>query len=126
VKIFPPGPISVGTVAVLELSGVSSTSEGKVARYRVKAVDPVAFTSTFSGAGPRMGLRYEPVRGALWSSLEVPEDKDEVHLVVGVPRRYGLALSKARQELHPRASTVLPDSSVRALIRGILDREGRR
>ena len=125
-KVFPSGPISVGTVATLSLSSVRSTPEGKEARYRVHAVDPVAFTSTFSGAGPRMGLRYEPVRGALWGSLDVPEDKDEVHLVVGVPRRYGVALSKARAELHPRSASVLPDSSVRALIRGILDREGRR
>jgi hypothetical protein len=125
-KVFPQGPISVGTVASLSLSGVRSTSDGKEARYRVHAVDPVAFTSTFAGAGPRMGLRYEPVRGAVWGSLEIPEDRDEVHLVVGVPRRYGVALSKARQELQPRAGSVLPDSSIRALIRGILDREGRR
>lgn len=125
-KVFPSGPITLGTMAVLELSTVSSSPEGKVARYRVRPRDPVAFTATFSGAGPRMGVRYEPVRGALWGVLDVPEDRDEVQLVVGLPKRYGMAMAQARQELHPRAVSVLPDSSVRAVLRGIIDREGRR
>ena len=125
-KVFPQGPIVLGTVAVLELSTVSSSPEGKIARYRVRPRDPTAFTATFSGAGPSMGVRYEPVRGALWGVLEVPEDRDEVQLVVGLPKRYGMAMAQARQELHPRAVSVLPDSSVRAVLRGIIDREGRR
>lgn len=125
-KVFPEGPILLGTMAALELSAVSSSPEGKIARYRVRPRDAAAFTATFSGAGPSMGVRYEPVRGALWGVLDVPEDRDEVHLVVGLPRRYGMAMAQARQELHPRAASVLPDSSVRAVIRGIIDREGRR
>ena len=117
-KIFPTGPIVLGTMAVLELGEVKGTSEGKTARYRVRPKDMMAFTATFSGAGPRMGLRYEPVRGALWGALDVPEDRDEV--------RYGVAMAQARNELQPKAESVFPESSVRALIRGILDREGQR
>jgi len=126
VKVFPQGPIPLGTMAVLELSTVSSSPEGKIARYRVRPRDPATFTATFSGAGPSMGVRYEPVRGALWAALDVPEDRDEVQLVVGLPKRYGMAMVQARQELHPRATSVLPDSSIRAILRGIIDREGRR
>ena len=125
-KIFPTGPIVLGTMAVLELGEVKGTSEGKTARYRVRPKDMMAFTATFSGAGPRMGLRYEPVRGALWGALDVPEDRDEVHFVVGVPQRDGVAMAQARNELQPKAESVFPESSVRALIRGILDREGQR
>lgn len=125
-KVFPEGPISLGTMALLELSSVSSSPDGKIARYRVRPRDPMTFTATFSGAGPSMGVRYEPMRGALWAVLDVPEDRDEVQLVVGLPKRYGMAMAQARQELHPRATSVLPDSSVRALLRGIIDREGRR
>lgn len=125
-KIFPPGPIALGTMAVLELGEVKATSEGKTARYRVRPKDVMAFTATFSGAGPRMGVRYEPVRGALWGALDVPEDRDEVHFVVGVPQRYGVAMAQARNELQPKSVSVFPESSVRALIRGILDREGQR
>jgi hypothetical protein len=113
-------------MAVLELGEVKGTTEGKTARYRVRPSDLMAFTATFSGAGPRMGVRYEPVRGALWGALDVPEDRDEVHFVVGVPQRYGVAMAQARNELQPKAESVFPESSVRALIRGILDREGQR
>lgn len=125
-NVFPTGPISVGTVATLELSTVTSTPDAKLARYRVRPVDPVAFADSFSGAGPRVGVRYEPVRGALWGALNIPEDRDEVHLVVGLPRRYGTALVKARAELHPKAKAVVLESGIRALLRGILDREGQR
>ena len=125
-KIFPQGPIKLGTMAVLELGEVKGTAEGKTARYRVRPSDLMAFTATFSGAGPRMGVRYEPVRGALWGALDVPEDRDEVHFVVGVPQRYGVAMAQARNELQPKSVSVFPESSVRALIRGILDREGQR
>jgi hypothetical protein len=125
-KVFPQGPIALGTMAALELGEVKSSPEGKTARYRVRSKDPMAFTATFSGAGPRMGVRYEPVRGALWGALDVPEDRDEVHLVVGCPKRYGMSMAQARSELQPKASSVFPESSVRALLRGILDREGQR
>lgn len=124
-KVFPPGPIALGTVATLELLRVSSSEDGKVAQYRVRPVDPMAFTSTFSGVGPKMGLRYEPIQGALWGVLEVPEDRDEVQLAVGISRRYGSAMAQAREELTPKAASVVPESGIRALIRGILDRDGR-
>lgn len=123
-NIFPAGPISVGTVATLELSKVMSKPGGKVARYRVRPVDSVAFSEGFSGAGPRVGMKYEPVHGALWGSLSIPEDRDEIHLLVGLPQRYGVALVKARQELYPRAQSAVLESGVRALLRGILEREG--
>ncbi len=133
-KIFPSGPISVGTLATLELLGVEPTSDGKVARYRVRPKDSLGFTAMFSGTGPQMKQRYEPVRGAIWSSLDVPDDVDEIQLIVGVPRKYGVAMAKAREEmLSPKmtpkqreAACVLPDSSIRAAICGILDREGQR
>lgn len=132
-KVFPVGPISVGTLATLELLDVGASSDGKVARYRVRPRDQLAFTATFSGSGPQMRQRYEPVRGATWASLEVPDDADEFQLVVGIPRKYGMAMARARAELlspkltpkQREAACVLPDSSIRAAIRGILDREGR-
>lgn len=133
-RVFPAGPISIGTLAALELLEVESAPGGKIARYRIHKKDPLAFTATFSGVGPQMKQRYEPVRGAVWSLLDVPEEADEFQLVVGVPRKYGVAMARAREELlspkmtpkQREAVCVLPDSSIRAAMRGILDREGQR
>lgn len=133
-RVFPAGPISIGTLAALELLEVESAPDGKVARYRVNRKDALAFTAAFSGVGPQMKQRYEPVRGAVWAFLDVPDEADEIQLVVGVPRKYGVAMARARAEmLSPKmtskqreAACVLPDSSIRAAMRGILDREGQR
>ena len=133
-RVFPAGPISVGSLATLELLGVESDADGKIARYQVRPKDRFAFMATFSGAGPQVKQRYEPVRAATWAFLEIPDDADEFHLVVGVPRKYGIAMAKAREELlspkmtsrQREAACVLPDSSIRAAMLGILDREGQR
>ncbi len=124
--LFPQGPVPLGRVAMLDLVSVTTSpyDGGKVARYRLRPTDALAFAATFSGAGPVMRQKYEPARGALWGMLDVPEDLDQVHLLVGVPKRYGQALVRARHELHPWASCVIPESGVKALARGILHREG--
>jgi len=120
-KIFPSGPVSLGTMAKLHLVSVMDAGPAKVARYRIVPNDSDAFTATFSGIGAWIGCRYAPVRGALWGSLEIPAQKDEIHLLVGCPHPYGVAISRARSELHPSASYVIPESSIRALLRGILE-----
>ena len=60
---------------------------------------------------------------AAWSKLPSP-----VRWLLGLAGLWlaWLAMAQARNELQPKAVSVFPESSVRALIRGILDREGQR
>ncbi len=66
-KIFPSGPIQLGTVAELSLSNVTRTPEGVVARYRVKPKDETQFMATFSGIGEALTAPFEPCRGTVWA-----------------------------------------------------------
>ena len=122
-KIFPSGPIQLGTVAELSLANVTRTPEGVVARYRVKPKDETQFMATFSGIGEALTAPYEPCRGSFWSMYDIPEDRDEVNFIIGVPSRSGKALIQARQELHPRATHAVPETTVKAMARGLLQRE---
>ena len=122
-NIFPSGPISIGTVATVELRGIRRTPKGVEATYSLSPKDNFSFVDTMGGLQEYLGWSYRPISGT-WATFVVPEERDEMELVVGVDASYGRALVEAYRDLRVPSASVVPEFTVRALALGYLSKAG--
>ena len=122
-NIFPSGPIALGTLATATLSGVRRGPKGLEARYSLTPKNEVAFVDTMGGLREYLGWSYAPLSGT-WASFVVPEERDEIELVVGMDASFGRALVGAYRDLRLPSTSVVPDFTVRALALGYLVKAG--
>lgn len=121
--LFPQGPIKLGRLAEATLRDVVRERDGVVARYTLTPVDTIEYIDRVGGLRPWLGHRYAPLPGT-WASFVVPDDRDDVDLLIGLDRNYGKALVRAHEALRfgGISSSVVPDLTVRSLALGYLAR----
>jgi hypothetical protein len=123
--LFPQGPIAIGRMAEAHLIEVVRRPRDVVARYALTPRDTNEYVDKLGGLRAWLGRRYEPVPGT-WTSFVVPEERDEIELVVGLDRGWGQALVRAHETLRYGGAnvSVVPDLTVRSLALGYLARAG--
>jgi hypothetical protein len=115
--IFPETPIAIGTIAVAHFVGIEKVPPYLVGRFRLQPDDSIEFTDRVGALQGHFGLRYEPIFGT-WASFVIPEDRDDVDLLVGLDTRFGRAMVEAGEDLHIHPPSLLSEATVRSLALG--------
>jgi len=118
-RIFPDTPITIGTMAVARLVGIEKVPPYLVGRYRLQPDDSIEFTDQVGALQGHFGLRYEPIFGT-WASLVIPEDRDDVDLLIGIDTRFGRAMVEAGEDLQIHPPSLISETTVRSLALGYL------
>jgi hypothetical protein len=122
-KLFPPGPISLGMAEAVLQEVVQDPKAGVFARYGLTPVKTNEFIDRVGGLRRWLGHRYEPIPG-IWSSYVVPEDRDEIEFVIGVKPERGRHMVKACKALDARSESVVSPLMLRTLALGYLAKAG--
>ena len=123
-KLFFPGPVSIGRVATAHLRRVVRNGDQScTGRYRLEPVDMVEFGARIGGLKGLLGRRYEPVSGT-WASYVESPDSAEVELWIGLDPCFGSAVRKAALELKLDPPAIVSEGMIRALGLGYLERSG--
>ena len=123
-KVFPTDPISIGAVAGAQLRAIRVLPDHQVVGcFDLSPHDVEEYLDRIGGLRNRLGYRYAPT-SEVWVSFVVPEDRDDVELLVGIDRRFAEAVERAHRDLHSKASSIVSGLTVRTLALGYLDWAG--
>jgi hypothetical protein len=124
IAMFAEGPVVIGRIAVAELDRVVRTSADVAGWYRLSPTCPAPeFADVLLQVRCRMGQRL-PVLPSTQATLVVPEDEDEIKLVITVSLAYMAALRDAARSFRAPPPALVSDLAVRMAALGYLRNAG--